>query len=566
MTKVIKRGDYVALATRASASFYTTDSFRKHPFSHTHYSSLSSRLSTINNPHKSSTRSRNKQTSFPTASNTSNVDSFHFSYLRTKLQTNPEYQCLTDRTNIFLTTDSTQHSRKLSLSQTTGKHSTSKIKHPLTGLSLTHTNNNKHLRYHYIPIPTTPATPFIVNAGRNESVSQFLSKTTALARFKYLHVIQQEKQTQYIESQETQVLENAMSVHSLLSTKQLLDEYRANLHAYVKYLHNEIEANKQELKQYTNTIHNLVREIKRLNQMILKCRNEISFYKTYKTFFLCVKHKVLNINHLPVETLVHYHLILPRPPQRKSIFTKRTSHQHQHISAATSTQHVIPNEEEEAIFASLDDFERCFHDIETNTMKLFTLHNALTNEIKLLKRTRAHIEEEKASDSVVHSHEEKRLTMKLHSVKVYNTNLKTHVAQLERYGMSIANSKKKVLNKLVDVLWSLPFDLEKEFDCKGVYKLMKTKGDAVCASASGMKVNAVLFYLSVVERVVVHVLQKHRMLLAKGKQTIDVGKIKGVIDMKKRLLNSKEKIRNEQLRRERMPQKMRQIPKFFTKP
>ena len=566
MTKVIKRGEYVSLASRTGASFYTTDhSIKKHPFSHTHYSSLSSHISTINK-HKSSSRSRNNNTtSFPNANNTlSNVDSFHFSYLRTKLQANPEYQCLTDRTNVFLTTDSTQHSHRPSLSQTTDKHS--------TGKATCSMNNNKHLRYHYIPIIPSTATKLcnVSNAYRNETVSQFLSKTTALARYKYLHVIQQEKQTQCVESQETQSLENDMNVHSLLSMKQLLDEYKTNLHAYVKYLHNEIEMNRQELKQDMNTIHNLLRDIKRLNQMILKRKNEISFYKMYKTFFLCVKHKVLNITQLPIETQIHYHLIPPRQPQqqhhnhhhqRKSIFTNRISIQHSsRASITTPIKHSVntpltvnnnTKEEERAIFTSIDEFERCFHNIEHNTMKLFTLHNELLNEIKVLKYAKSQITEEKASHDVINTQEEQRLVMKLNSIKSYNINLHKHVTQLERYGMNIANSKRKVLTKVIEVLCSLPFDLEKEFECKGVYKLMKMKNESVYAN-NGMKVNAVLFYLSVIEKVVVHVLQQHRMLITKCKQSVDIAKIKGVIDMRKRLMNSKEKIRNEKIRRAKM--------------
>ena len=579
MTKVIKRNEYTSLASRTGASFYTTDpSIKKPPFSHTHYSSLSSHLSTAvnkHNKHKSSySRSRNTNVTINT---TSNVDSFHFSYLRSKLQMNPEYQCLTDRTNVFLTTDSTQHSHRPSLSQITYKHnSTYGAK-----CSINNNTHNKHLRYHYIPVIPTKTT--------NETVSQFLSKTTALARYKYLHVIQQEKQTQYVESQETKSLESEMNMYSLLSTKQLLDEYNNNLYAYVKYLRNEIEINRQEVKQYMNTIHNLLREIKRLNQMIMKRKNEITFYKMYKAFFLCVKYKVLNVNQLPIETQIHYHLIKPRSlqlsqhqqhqhnvHQRKTLFTNNNNNNNNRTSiynssrgsltshikhntttpliltnASTTTTNAIINKEEDIIFTSIDDFERCFNKIETNTMKLFTSHNTLLNEIKLLKYTKSQITEEDTSHDVITTQEEKRLIMKLNSIKSYNINLKKHVAQLERHGMSIANSKRKLLIKVMDVLWSLPFDLEKEFECKGIYKMMKM-GNGVVAVNSSMKVNAVVFYLSVIEKVVVYVLQQHRMLIRKCKQSVDISKIKGVIDMRKRLMNSQEKIRNERIRREKM--------------
>lgn len=576
MTKVTKRNEYISLASRTGTSFYTADpSIKKPPFSHTHYSSLSSHLSTTvnkHNKHKSSySRSRNTNA---TNNTTSNVDSFHFSYLRTKLQMNPEYQCLTDRTNVFLTTDSTQHSHRPSLSQTTDKHnSTYGAK-----CSINTNNNNKHLRYHYIPVVPTKTT--------NETVSQFLSKTTALARYKYLHIIQQEKQMRYVESQETKSLESEMNMHSLLSTKQLLDEYNNNLNAYVKYLRNEIEVNRQEVKQYMNTIHNLLRDIKRLNQMIMKRKNEITFYKMYKAFLLCVKYKVLNVNQLPIETQIHYHLIQQRSlqlsqqhynqhnvHQRKTLFTNNnnnrisinhssrgslTSHIKQNTTtpltlttkSSTTTTNAVINKED-IIFTSIDDFERCFNKIETNTMKLFTSHNTLLNEIKLLKYTKSQLTEEDTSHDVITTQEEKRLIMKLNSIKSYNINLKKHVAQLERHGMSIAHSKRKLLMKVMDVLWSLPFDLEKEFECKGIYKMMKM-GNGVVAVNSSMKVNAVVFYLSVIEKVVVYVLQQHRMLIRKCKQSVDISKIKGVIDMRKRLMNSQEKIRNERIRREKM--------------
>jgi hypothetical protein len=92
---------------------------------------------------------------------------------------------------------------------------------------------------------------------------------------------------------------------------------------------------------------------------------------------------------------------------------------------------------------------------------------------------------------------------------------------------------------------------EKEFEYKGIYKMMKI-GNGVVAVNSSMKVNAVVFYLSVIEKVVVYVLQQHRMLIRKCKQSVDISKIKGVIDMRKRLMNSQEKIRNERIRREKM--------------
>jgi hypothetical protein len=81
---------------------------------------------------------------------------------------------------------------------------------------------------------------------------------------------------------------------------------------------------------------------------------------------------------------------------------------------------------------------------------------------------------------------------------------------------------------------------------------MMKMGNGVVAVNSSMKVNAVVFYLSVIEKVVVYVLQQHRMLIRKCKQSVDISKIKGVIDMRKRLMNSQEKIRNERIRREKM--------------
>lgn len=565
MTKVTKQGEYISFANRASASFYATDSFKKHPLSHTHYSSLSSCLSNIKKP-KSTTRTRNKTTFLSTnypQMNSLKFDSFHFTHLRNKLLSNQDYQYLTERTNIFLTTDSTHHSRKFSFSSQLDKDRPIK---PITPFLLTNA--------HFLPVCTEDNKVFNPNSPRIENINEFLKKSKALRRVKYINLIEKEKQKQFIEEQQIKTQEKDVQISSFYFTKQLLDEYKKHFNSYLKFLHNEIEENKKELIELMLNVNNLIRDIKQLNQKILRYRKEITNGKMYKNFFLCVKYKVLNVNLLPKETLIRYKIITQSTinrtransrivlnnqinPQRRSVFVKRSSIKHgsrlstvKKETRINDTQKVQSNqnEKDELIFKTLDEFEQCFQNIENNTMKLFNFQNDITCEINSLKYERDKLDEQRILLNKVQNQEEKQLINKLNTIKTQNNKLKMQLLQIEQYKQAI--SKKKVLNKIVGILLALPLNLEKTFDCPNIYNLIQMKTDTILVK--GIKQNSLLYFLSLIEKVLLKEMQQHEEFLSNFKLSLEIGKIKIALDTRKKMQNSREKVNKEKLRREQL--------------
>ena len=527
----------LSVANRTSASFYSTNSFHRNPS--THITTLSTQMN-FYSTYKRKFKNKNKT-----------YTNFHHKVLKEKLLKNEAYLLLEDsaKKNVFLTHNDIPLRKedfipKISLT----KRDTIICKNNIPTSS-------------FVPICTEQYKLFNYGTPRSESVSQFLDKTKYLRRAKYINNLQKEKQKKINESSEIKLQAEEMQIYSLNSAKNLMTEFTNGFIGYIKYLNQEIENNKTILKDLVFHLSNLQKEIKEINNQISTLRLSINIGKTYKCFLLCVKFHVLRIEDLPRDIYNMYGLneIKPKPPSRIQrrptkrlsvrLFTRRSIKSNDTLSNTEEVKKQEPKPQQPInleIFSSVDEFFQSINALEASTIKNLEKYNTIQNEVRYEKDNI--IKEKENEKKISDEKEEKKAQQKLKELKRKNLLLKKELTDLE------FNSKqrfhRKIFNKIIEILLNFPFNLETHFHCPNLYNVLNAKAPTILVK--GVKQNTILYGLTVIEEVLLsHINQFHQMN-SNMRTSMEIAKIKNSLDTRKRVLNSRMKIKEEKERRERM--------------
>ena len=532
------KNNFLSMANRTSASFYSSTSFNKNS---THYTSLSTQMN-FSVKCRKKTKTINK------------INNFHHRFLRDKLLKNEAYQLLekTVRTNVFLT-----HNDNLTLDKNDFIPNSSTKRSVINCKNITVPSS-------FIPICTEEYHLYNSGTPRAESVTQFMNKTNYLRRNNIIHQLQQEKHKKFIEGCNVQMQQLEMMMYSYNLSQTLLNAFTKNFTSYIKFLNLEIEKNKKILKELVFKLSNLMKDIKSINHKISILRSSINLGKTYKTFLLCVKFRVLTIDNLPREVYQLYQLddIKPKPPSRiqrrptrklSKLITKRSIKLGPPPTEAPTTnnplhsfqKHIISNP---PIFSSVEEFNQSLQDLETNTIKYLNKYNDLQSELKFENEYLDKKKKLKQDNQNDEKEEEERAEYILHELKRKNVVLKQELSELE------SNAKHKFFNKIfkkiISILENFPFNLEKEFDCPNIYSVLDAKAPTILVR--GIKQNTILYGLSVIEAVLLDQINKYHNLSSDMRTSMEISKIKIALDTHKRIMNSRLKIKEEKERREKI--------------
>ena len=527
----------LSVANRTSASFYSTNSFHRNPS--THITTLSTQMN-FYSTYKRKFKNKNKT-----------YTNFHHKVLKEKLLKNEAYLLLEDsaKKNVFLTHNDIPLRKEDFIPKTSlTKRDTIICKNTIPTSS-------------FVPICTEQYKLFNYGTPRSESVSQFLDKTKYLRKAKYINNLQKEKQKKINESSEVKLQAEEMQIYSLNSAKNLMTEFTNGFIGYIKYLNQEIENNKTILKDLVFHLSNLQKEIKEINNQISTLRLSINIGKTYKCFLLCVKYHVLRIEDLPRDIYNMYGLneIKPKPPSRIQrrptkrlsvrLFTRRSIKSNDTLSNTEEVKKQEPKPQQPInleIFSSVDEFFQSINALEASTIKNLEKYNTIQNEVRYEKDNI--IKEKENEKKISDEEEEKKAQQKLKELKRKNLLLKKELTDLE------FNSKqrfhRKIFNKIIEILLNFPFNLETHFHCPNLYNVLNAKAPTILVK--GVKQNTILYGLTVIEEVLLsHINQFHQMN-SNMRTSMEIAKIKNSLDTRKRVLNSRMKIKEEKERRERM--------------
>ena len=203
MNSFCYKTNFISIAHRTSCSFYSTSSFNRNS---TRVTSLSSQ-NNFYRPHRKK------------------IDEhFHRGLLREKLLKNEAYLLKEKNANkdIFITHKSIDELKKEDFRTITPKRKLPRI---------------------FVPIFTEEYKLFNYKTPRNETLSQFLSKTRQIVINKYTNAIQRDKIKTYIEGSDIDIKAYEMQIYSLNSSLKLLNQYINDFSNYNKYLNSDLDSN-----------------------------------------------------------------------------------------------------------------------------------------------------------------------------------------------------------------------------------------------------------------------------------------------------------------------------------
>ena len=108
----------------------------------------------------------------------------------------------------------------------------------------------------------------------------------------------------------------------------------------------------------------------------------------------------------------------------------------------------------------------------------------------------------------------------------------------------------KIYQKLSDIIFNLPINIEKEFDVKNLYKHLENKDENILYKGYNMKI--ILLCLFLIEKILDKNLQKFNSNKKDIKTSLLIKDIKYSLENKKRIKQNHLKMENEKKRREKM--------------
>lgn len=425
----------------------------------------------------------------------------------------------------------------------------------------------------FYPICTDEYRLYSNSKLREESIKQFMQKTGVIAKAKYFLNIQKEIQKGLFESSEVKIQGEVAKRKGLIWNKKLLDIYSDNFAYYIKILNEEVEKEKTIIKELETQHEILSNQIKTIKDKINSYKKQLVTGKEYKKFILLVKHHVTKISQLPLEVFVKHfgNDYCSRKPscsprmgkQRKSVrFNHRKSDIRllsnmedlkRYTQPATDFQSGGNNITEKEIFSTPEEFDNEYKEVEEKVLKLFIVLSDKKRELVCLKQQRNDLLLNKLTQEKIENDniEEKEKMLRMIKQK--------HMMLLNEFesGKQVLiedTIKKTIKQKLQLMLLNIPINIEKDLDFPFAYEHIKTKNNILLVF--GNKVNPTVYYLELLERILLVFLEKIALLKRNPKIAVDYYKIKNALEIKKRILNSRLKIKAEKERRELMNEKI----------
>lgn len=487
------------------------------------------------------------------------LSSFHKEHLHDKfLQT--EYSSITNST---LNNNSVKKLPQFFITKTNiDTNSTPLIKRE--GKSQEQTSDYKPSFY---PICTDEYRLYSNSRLREETVNQFIDKTMVIAKGKYFYTIQQELQKELNESNEIKIQGEEEKLKGLIFNKKLLDIYSQNFLLYLKFLNLVIEKEKTVFIALDAQREILSFQIKNMKEKINSYRKELVVFKEYKQFILLVKYHVTKISQLPLDVFKKHFgndNCVRKPSTQKVTKGKRNRFSIRktdpliisnvddlkaNTQPAPDFQTVSSESIETEIFSTPKEFNNEYKEVEEKVLKMFISLTDENRELILLRQNRDDLvnykeTQERIANEMIEAKEKKIQLIKRKNIMLVN--------EYDSVKQVIINDsiQQKIKQKLKFMLLNIPINIEKDLDLPFAYDHIKTKGNILLVF--GNKINPTIYYLEVLEQILLTLIEKVVVLKKNPKMAFDYVRIKNGLDIKKRIQNNRLKIKAEKERRELM--------------
>ena len=521
-------------ANRTSSSFYSNLSFNK-KITETHFPSFSTSLNSRKNfkiPKK----------------NKREIDLYHRNYLKEQLLNNKNLS-----RNVFIT--------KHNLNSYTFENN-------YYSYSL---NNHQFSSGSFLPILTESEEFSNRKKPKIDNLSNFLNKIKILTKTKFLIKHKKILTENLMNNEFSKIQENNMLIFEKKYAKNMFNIYLSLFKNYLNFLKKKYE---EFLDEFRKIIRN--ENIIRMNVKALKLRKEdlqqkLNEFKNYQYFLLKVKYKVLNLKDLPdfiLKKIGLSHLIVEKNERIKkkktknrfslinlkrksSIFSVKKSKIIKQKSLDSNSLINSSNKQNGSYFTiynNIDEFNQDINYIQNKLFDNFTKYNNIKQEIEKLKEEKEKLfVENKINKEFLFN--ENELVNKLNFLKKQNFDLKKKLSILGSI-QTVSYQYFKIYQKLSDIIFNLPINIEKEFDVKNLYKHLENKDENILYKGYNMKI--ILLCLFLIEKILDKNLQKFNSNKKDIKTSLLIKDIKYSLENKKRIKQNHLKMENEKKRREKM--------------
>lgn len=341
----------------------------------------------------------------------------------------------------------------------------------------------------------------------SNNIQSFITNVKLIRKSKMIKAIQTENIKRIQEDKRDILLHVDLYTQQLLQTYHSLERFMLEFNSYVKFLNESVIDNiniKRDLVLYKKELANDVHDLRYKIHLLQK---QLSFNKAIKHFLLSVKYHSLNID---------------------------------------EAQH--PNNK--PIFDSVNEFFESLNDLEQIMEYKFNIEN-----IKKLELTTEREKKKKLLLSFKHSlqlkeQNELEASLQLTNVKHQHTQLTKRYNDLKTLQFVNKNTTDNLKLKLRKLFLALPYNIEKQFHIDNVYKTIH-KDDNTCI-INGEKRSVVLYYLNILEKVLLYHIEQYNTLNSNLKTKMQITKIKMFLDLHKRINNNKIKMQLEKQRKEQI--------------
>lgn len=522
------------IANRTSSSFYSNLSFNK-KITETHFPSFSTSFHSRKN-FKISKKNKRE------------IDSYHRNYLKEQLLNNKNLS-----RNVFIT------------------------KHNLNSYTFENINSSYTLNYHqyssgsFLPILTESEEFSKRKKPKVDNLSNFLNKIKVLTKTKYLIKHKKILTENLINNEFSKIQEKNMLIFEKKYVKNMFYIYFNVFKDYLNFL-------KKKYEECLDDFRKIIRKenIIRMNVKALKLRKEdlqqkLNEFKNYQYFLLMVKYKVLNLKDLPDFILKkiglsHLNIIksdsikkkktknrfsLINLKRKSSIFSVKKSKIIKQKSLDSNALINSSNKQNGSYFTiynSIEEFNQDINYIQNKLFNNFTKYNILKQEIEKLKeeKEKLFVENKINKEFVLNEND---LLNRLNFLKKQNFDLKKKLSVLGTI-QTVSYKYFKIYQKLSDIIFNLPINIEKEFNIKNLYKHLENKDENILYNGYNMKI--ILLCLWLIEKILDKNLQKFNSNKKDIKTNLLIKDIKYSLENKKRIKQNHLKIENEKKRREKM--------------
>ena len=488
--------NYFTIANKTSSSFYSISSLNKRRTT-THFSSTSSTFNQIKLK-KKSCRLRNFHKSFLKDKFLSHNRTLSFGNLSNENTTNSNNQFFITKYNY------NPKIKDILFDEIDDKQKFKTINHE-----------------YFLPIKTRKYNIYPKINARKESLLDFKYNILNAQKVKLVSKILEKVTTNILELKRNEIERIEMEMYQLKNTNELYYKYYYQLNQYCRFLSNQCEIEKLNLKKIFLQELSLKTTIKDYQGKILNYKKLMVEGENMINLLLCIKYHVLDVKDLPKEVIQIYHLekFIPslaienkKNNQRRSfdknitkkkslIRAKRNSYVgNSHHIKTQQSKPIIQRRESQPIpliYYSMKDFQNDYSRIQGNIMNLFLKYNQLTKDIANLREERKSLIEEKMEEIKKEKKKINELESMVLEGKRKNLILKNTYKSIIN-GKKDINLKKKIYPKVATLVKTIPYNVEVLYNSPNLYNALDLKAEFY--SYKGNKYDTIKHCLFIVER------------------------------------------------------------------